>query len=156
MVKTISVLLMLVPFGCANGPQTAQVPAQPAAAPQAKAATINNDPQGLIRNCGRPDNSNDSVWVQPGNAITSRSLTYSKAHLRVTYVSGGGQQWDFSNLVDTETNRALNTSDLQKVLQSRLPCALHGNSEVAQNTEAAGQRAGKDAKQRVSKADPDS
>lgn len=139
MVKTLSVLLMLVPFGCANGPQTSQVSAHTEAAARKSAAITNSDPKALIHNCGRPDSSNDSVFVQPGGGgITSRTLTYNKAHLRMTYISSGQgdpEQWNFSSLVDTETNRALDPGDLQNILQKRLPCAVHPNGEIAQNTD---------------------
>lgn len=160
MIKMLSVLLVLMPFGCASGPHVLQGSAHTEPVAHATAATISNDPQTLIHSCGRPDNSNDSVFIQPaGGGITSRSLTYNKAHLKVTYISSGQgtpEQWDFSSLVDTETNRALDTGDLQNILQKRLPCAVHANGEIAQNAEAPAQKVTRAARQRVSKSGPDS
>lgn len=150
----LPILLVFVPVGCANGPFAPQASGHTSTVAQANIAAIHTDPQALIRSCGRPDNSTDSVFVQAGGGgITTRSLTYSKVHLRLNYISGqGDQQWDFSSLVDTATNSTLDAGDLQK----RLPCAVHPNSEIAQSADGAGQRVGKSARQRAGKATPDS
>lgn len=128
MVKILAVLLVAaLPYGCASKPAATQAPAKAQTAAQPPATSMRNDPEVLIHHCGRPDHVADSQWYQPGATIPSRTLTYSKAHLSVTYVSAGQSdppQWHFSSLVDTETNSALDTSDLNSVLEKRLPCAV--------------------------------
>jgi hypothetical protein len=145
MVKSLAFLLVAaLPYGCASSPSSKQAPAHQQPVAQAATETIRNNPDVLIHHCGRPDHVSDSQWYQPGATIPSRTLTYSKAHLNVTYVSAGQSdppKWNFSALVDTETNRALDTTNLNSVLEKRLPCAvLEGKHQGAATTEQTGVR----------------
>jgi hypothetical protein len=129
MVKVLALLLVALPYGCASKPGAAPAPAHTEAVAQQAPAAPHEDPEVLIRHCGRPDNVADSQWYQPGVTIPSRTLTYSKAHLSITYVSAGQANptgWNLSSVVDTETNRALDTTDLHSILEKRLPCAVAG------------------------------
>lgn len=128
MVKIFALLLVAgLPYGCASSPSAAPAPEKAQSAAQPAAESIRGNPDVLIHHCGRPDNVSESQWYQPGVTIPSRTLTYSKAHLSITYVSAGQSdppKWHFSGMVDTETNRALDSSDLNSVLGKRLPCAV--------------------------------
>lgn len=128
MVKIFAVLLVAaLPYGCASKPGATHAPANAQTVAQPTPESIRENPDVLIHHCGRPDHMADSQWYQPGATIPSRTLTYSKAHLSITYVSAGQSdppQWHFSALIDTETNSALDTSNLNSVLEKRLPCAV--------------------------------
>lgn len=157
MIKLCAALLLLVPWGCASGPLASEPTAHTQLAAQQAVALIHGNPESLIRHCGRPDHVEDSVFVQQAGGISSRTLSYNKAHLRITYIDSGqgDQQWDFSSLVDTESNHALAAGDLQSFLEKRLPCAVRTNNDVAQSAEST-QRSGRTARQRAGKAAPDS
>ena len=143
MVKVLALLLVALPYGCASKPGAAPAPAQPNAVAQQAPAVPHEDPEVLIRHCGKPDHVADSQWYQPGVTIPSRTLTYSKAHLSITYVSAGEKNptgWNLSSLVDTETNRALDTTEMHSIFEKRLPCAVSEQAKEPGKEKHAGSR----------------
>ncbi|HEV2277520.1 MAG TPA: hypothetical protein VGS02_05070 [Acidobacteriaceae bacterium] len=129
MVKLLSLALLLLPYGCSSvlGSGASQATAHKQPAAQQAQATIQNDPKVLIVHCGAPDHKTENSFFQEGSTVSiqSRTLTYSKAHLSMIYVSSGqGDSWAFSGLVDTQTNHALSTDEAQRTLRERMPCAI--------------------------------
>ena len=141
MVKLLSLALLLLPYGCSSGSASGafSAPAHTQSAAQQAQGTIQSDPQALIRICGAPDHKTENDFFQEGSTISiqSRTLTYSKAHLSMIYVSSGqGDLWAFSGLVDTQTNHALSTDDAQRTLRERLPCAVSGGDAGSRTQES--------------------
>ena len=143
MVKLLSLALILLPYGCSSGlgsgASLAPTPAHTQSVAKQSQGTIQSDPQSLIRICGAPDHKTENDFFQEGSTVSiqSRTLTYSKAHLSMIYVSSGqGDSWAFSGLVDTQTNHALSTDEAQRTLRERLPCAV---SQPATGGDAGGQ-----------------
>lgn len=129
MLKLLSLALILLPYGCSSGSGSGvfSAPGHTQSVAKQAQATIQSDPQSLIRICGAPDHKTENDFFQEGSTVSiqSRTLTYSKAHLSMIYVSSGqGDSWAFSGLVDTQTNHALSTDEAQRTLRERLPCAV--------------------------------
>ncbi|HKR25853.1 MAG TPA: hypothetical protein VJS11_00315 [Acidobacteriaceae bacterium] len=126
MVKLLAFLLVALPYGCGGGSGASQAPARTQTVAQQAQSTIQNDPKVVIHHCGAPDRNTENDFFQEGSTVSiqSRTLTYSKAHLSMIYVSSGQDQWAFSGLVDTQTNHALSTDEAQRTLKERMPCAI--------------------------------
>jgi hypothetical protein len=129
MVKLLALALIALPAlpsGCAGGSGASLAPAKTKTVAQQAQPTIQSDPKMVIHRCGAPDRNSENDFFQEGSTVSiqSRTLTYGKAHLSMIYVSSGQDQWAFSGLVDTQTNRALSTDDAQRTLKERLPCAI--------------------------------
>lgn len=145
MYKLLSVLLLALPYGCGSSLSSNATPVNSASVTQgASSKTVHNDPDSIIHHCGRPDHMSDGSAFQPGNEpgapILSRSLTYSKAHLQLTYISAdsSGKNWDLSGLIDTQTNQALDSTDTQATLAKRLPCVVAVSEESGNKSQQAG------------------
>jgi len=116
-------------LGCDNSPSSS-APVGTDSSGRTVAASVHNDADLLVYRCGKPDRVLDSSQDVPRPPIPSRILTYRKAHLRFAYVPSGpvGQpppyHWKLMGVIDTRTNEAIGDSELQTVLNERLPCLL--------------------------------
>ncbi len=92
--------------------------------------SVTNDSELLIYRCGSPDVVLDTSEDDPRPLIPTRTLTYRKAHLKVTFTSNAPMsdpppyRWKLFGLIDTRTNKAIAASDLQTALQERMPCMI--------------------------------
>jgi hypothetical protein len=99
----------------------------PASARHATAiGAVHDDLTLLISRYGKPDRDENSENDVPRPSIVTRRLTYTKAHVRATYVpdtSGDAsppyRNWTFVSFQDSRTNAVLSSQEADRRLTAR-------------------------------------
>jgi hypothetical protein len=118
-------------LGCDSGNTSQSTPSQRDSLGRQVPAWVHDDADLLVYRCGQPDRVLDTSEDDPRPLISSRILTYRKAHLKIAYLpSDSADQpppyhWKLMGVIDTRNNTAVRASDLHNTLQRRLPCMLN-------------------------------
>lgn len=92
-------------------------------------ASVTNDAELLVYQCGKPDLDDSTENDRPRPLIPTRFIEYRAAGLRFGYVPGGDAKagdpppyrWTLAGVVDIAQNTAISAAELNSTLSSRLP-----------------------------------